>query len=213
MNIALLAPTGTKLWIYERELETHDIPIATQAGKGFFRRQEVQDLIAVVRAIADRRDTLALGAVLRGPLVGLTEEELADEIQTLQQVTNKARPLYIWTDPALIRHPVLKGTIERLQNLARKARRTTPYQLLAEALEELQVRPILKARHPRGSERPLANIELLLEMARALCRPRHRGVCSCPLGTLEGGRCSSRRATRRGGRGGVDHHHPLGEGA
>ena len=166
-DIALLAPTGTKLWIYERELETHDIPIATQAGKGFFRRQEVQDLIAVVRAIADRRDTLALGAVLRGPLVGLTEEELADEIQTLQQATNQAWPLYIWTDPALIRHPVLKGTIERLQNLARKARRTTPYQLLAEAVEELQVRPILKARHPRGSERTLANIELLLEMARA----------------------------------------------
>ena len=166
-DIALLAPTGTKLWIYERELESHDIPIVTQAGKGFFRRQEVQDLIAVVRAIADRRDTLALGAVLRGPLVGLTEEELADEIQMLQQATNKARPLYIWTDPALIRHPVLKGTIERLQNLARKARRTTPYQLLAEAVEELQVRPILKARHPRGSERTLANIELLLEMARA----------------------------------------------
>ena len=61
----------------------------------------------------------------------------------------------------------MKGTIERLQNLARKARRTTPYQLLAEAVEELQVRPILKARHPRGSERTLANIELLLEMARA----------------------------------------------
>ena len=103
--------------------------------------------------IADRRDTLALGAVLRGPLVGLTEEEIADEIQALQQVTNQARPLYIWTDSALIRHPVLKDTIERLQNLARKARRTTPYQLLAEAVEELQVRPILKARHPRGAER------------------------------------------------------------
>lgn len=71
-DIALLAPTGTSLWIYERALETRGIPIATQAGKGFFRRQEVQDLIAVARAIADRRDTLALGALLRGPLVGLT---------------------------------------------------------------------------------------------------------------------------------------------
>ena len=101
-DIALLAPTGTQLWIYERALEAHDISIATQAGKGFFRRQEVQDLIAVVRAIADRRNTLALGAVLRGPLVGLTEEEIADEIHALQQVTNQARPLYIWTDSALI---------------------------------------------------------------------------------------------------------------
>ncbi len=54
-----------------------------------------------------------------------------------------------------------------LQNLARKARRTTPYHLLAEAVEELQVRPLLKARHGRGAERALANVELVLEMARA----------------------------------------------
>jgi ATP-dependent exoDNAse (exonuclease V) beta subunit len=65
-DIALLAPTGTSLWIYERELELRDVPIATQAGKGFFRRQEVQDLIAIARTLADRRDTLSLGALLRG---------------------------------------------------------------------------------------------------------------------------------------------------
>lgn len=61
----------------------------------------------------------------------------------------------------------LKQTLVVLQNLARKARLSTPYQLLAEAIEELHVRPILKARHARGSERALANVELVLEMARA----------------------------------------------
>ena len=166
-DIALLAPTGTSLWIYERALETRGIPIASQAGKGFFRRQEVQDLIAVARAIADRRDTLALGALIRGPLVGLSEEEIADEVLALQEATQKARPLHLWTDPNLVGHPVLRETLAVLQNLARKARRSTPYQLLAEAVEELQIRPILKARHPRGAERALANIELVLEMARA----------------------------------------------
>ena len=166
-DIALLAPTGTSLWIYERELEAHEIPIATQAGKGFFRRQEVQDLIAVTRAIADRRDTLALGALLRGPLVGLTEEEIADEIEALQHDNRGGKRLDLWTDPGRITHPVLKRTLEILQNLARKVRHTTPYHLLAEAIEELQVRPILKARHVRGAERALANIELVLEMARS----------------------------------------------
>jgi exodeoxyribonuclease-5 len=166
-DIALLAPTGTSLWIYERELEVRQIPIATQAGKGFFRRQEVQDLIAVARAIADRRDTLALGALIRGPLVGLTEEQIADEIDVLHTATGKARPLHLWTDTTLLHNSILKQTLMVLQNLARKARRTTPYHLLAEAVEELQVRPILKARHVRGSERALANVELVLEMARA----------------------------------------------
>jgi ATP-dependent exoDNAse (exonuclease V) beta subunit len=58
-DIALLAPTGTNLWIYERALEQREILIASQAGKSFYTRQEVQDMIAVARAIADRRDTLA----------------------------------------------------------------------------------------------------------------------------------------------------------
>jgi ATP-dependent exoDNAse (exonuclease V) beta subunit len=54
-----------------------------------------------------------------------------------------------------------------LQNLARKARTTTPYQLLAEAIEELNIRPILRSRYRLAPERALANAELFLEMARA----------------------------------------------
>src|SRR3546814_1001523 len=82
-DIALLAPTGSDLWRYEEALERFGVPVATQAGKGLFRRQEIQDLIALTRVLADRRDTLALGALLRGPLIGLTEEELLDIVWAL----------------------------------------------------------------------------------------------------------------------------------
>ena len=75
-DIALLAPAGTDLWRYERALEENGIPVASQAGKGFFRRQEIQDLIAITRTLSDSRDTVAFGALMRGPLVGLTEEEI-----------------------------------------------------------------------------------------------------------------------------------------
>ena len=67
-DIALLAPVGTELWRFEEALEDQGIAVSTQAGKGFFRRQEIQDLIALARTLADGRDTLALGALLRGPL-------------------------------------------------------------------------------------------------------------------------------------------------
>ena len=166
-DIALLAPTGTSLWIYERAMEQRGIAIATQAGKGFYRRQEVQDLIAVVRVIANHRDTLALGCLIRGPLVGLTEEQIADQIDGMRTADERETRLTIWTDPALIRNAVLRQALTVLQNLARKARRTTPYLLLAEAIDELNIRAILKARHPRGAERALANVELVLETARA----------------------------------------------
>src|SRR6202035_3551607 len=82
-DIALLAPVSTELWRYERALEEAGLPFASQAGKNLFRRQETQDLVALVRALADPRDTLALGALLRGPLVGLTEQELLEIAQLL----------------------------------------------------------------------------------------------------------------------------------
>jgi ATP-dependent exoDNAse (exonuclease V) beta subunit len=75
--------------------------------------------------------------------------------------------LQLWTDRNAIAHPVLGPILEILQNLARKARRTTPYQILAEAIEELGIRPILRARYRLAPERALANVELFLEMARA----------------------------------------------
>lgn len=167
-DIALLAPTGASLWRYERALEHRHVPVASQAGKGFFRRQEVQDLIALSRAIADRRDTLSFGTLLRGPLVGLTEEEIADAIAALPAPEGSPPPrLHLWTDRSAIAHPILGRTLEVLQNLARKARHTTPYQIIAEAIEELNIRPILRSRYRLAPERALANIELFLEMARA----------------------------------------------
>jgi exodeoxyribonuclease-5 len=167
-DIALLAPTGTSLWIYERALEQQQISISSQAGKSFYSRQEVQDLIAVARAIADRRDTLALGALLRGPVVGLSEEEIADAIMALPAGDNGSPGhLHLWTDLQQIANPVLKRVLEVLQQLARRARQTTPYRLMAEAIEELNIRPILRARYRLSSERALANVEMILEMARA----------------------------------------------
>jgi len=105
-DIALLAPTGTDLWIYERALEDLDIPTATQAGKGFFIRQEVHDLLAVARILSNSRDTLALGALLRGPLVGLSEQELLDIVAGLPLIDGEYGRLRLWTDAAEINHPI-----------------------------------------------------------------------------------------------------------
>ena len=47
-DIALLAPIGRELWRYERALEEVGLPFSSQAGKNLFRRQEAQDLVALV---------------------------------------------------------------------------------------------------------------------------------------------------------------------
>jgi ATP-dependent exoDNAse (exonuclease V) beta subunit len=165
-DIALLAPTGTDLWIFERALEDMDIPIATQAGKGFFIRQEVHDLVAIARILSNSRDTLALGALLRGPLVGLTEQELLDIVAGLPLRDGEYGRLRLWTEAAEINHPLAAEVIRVLQGLGRKAYQTSPFDILSAAVEELHVRAILAQRHPRYVERALANVERFLEMAK-----------------------------------------------
>ncbi|MCA0401440.1 MAG: UvrD-helicase domain-containing protein [Proteobacteria bacterium] len=167
-DIALLAPTGAELWRYEEALERRGIAVATQAGKGLFRRQEVQDLIALTRVLADRRDTLALGALLRGPLVGLTEEDLLDIIWGLprsEEQPDRFPRLDLSVDPAVITHPLAREIIERLQSLSRRANSTTPHELLSRAVDVMRVRPLLLERHRGQAERALANVDLYLSLS------------------------------------------------
>jgi exodeoxyribonuclease-5 len=142
--------------------------VATQAGKGFFRRQEIQDLMAITRVLADSRDTLALGALLRGPVVGLTEEEILDVLWDLRdEETGTAPSLNLNLDSARLPHQLARDVLERLQGLRRMARSTTPHCLLAQAVDELRVRPVLMQRGGRQSERALANLDLYLHLSRA----------------------------------------------
>lgn len=169
-DIALLAPTGSDLWRYEEALERHGIPVATQAGKGLFRRQEIQDLIALTRVLADRRDTLALGALLRGPLVGMTEEELLDIIWALprsEEHPDALPRLDLGVEASEIAHPLARSVIERLQALNRRTNSTTPHDLLSQAVDAMRVRPILLARHRGQAERALSNVDLYLSLASA----------------------------------------------
>lgn len=168
-GIALLAPTGTELWRYERALEQRGLPIASQAGKSLFRRQEVQDMLALARVLADAGDTLAFGALMRGPLVGLTEEDLLDITAALPPNPDRVdvpRRFSVLTDLDRVTHPLARRTLAVLQDLRRRARATTPALLLAEAAERLAIRPTLAAREGDRSARAAANVEAFLERAR-----------------------------------------------
>ncbi|MFC3784084.1 exodeoxyribonuclease-5 [Sphingopyxis italica] len=167
-DIALLAPTSRDLWRYEEALERHGVPVATQAGKGLFRRQEVQDLIALTRVLADQRDTLALGALLRGPLVGLTEEQLLDIVRDLPRSDDepgRIPRLGLGVDVTTVSHPLAREVVARLQSLRKRVNSTTPHDLLSQAVDVMRVRPILLARHGRQAERALANVDLYLSLS------------------------------------------------
>lgn len=166
-DIALLAPVSTQLWRYERALEEAGLPFASQAGKNLFKRQEAQDLVALVRSIVDSRDTLALGALLRGPLVGLSEQDLLTITASLPVPPgSESARLSLNIDPMIIQNDLAREVLGILRDLRLRLRVTTPALLLAEALERLRVRAIVAGRSADQAARSLANVDGLLERAR-----------------------------------------------
>jgi ATP-dependent exoDNAse (exonuclease V) beta subunit len=164
-DVALLVPAGTAFWIYEAELEKAGIPVAPQAGKGFLNRQEVLDLTALARLMSDPRDSLALGAFLRGPVLGFTDEELLDALHALPG--QGRRKLSLGSDVAKLPSGRFKEALENLAALRRIARTTTPFQALSAAVEAFSIKAVLAARHPRSVERSLANLDAFLSLAKA----------------------------------------------
>jgi len=75
-EVALLFRASTGYADYETALEEAGIPFVTVAGRGFYDRPEIRDLINILRALADPLDDLAFAGLLRSPAFGLSDNAL-----------------------------------------------------------------------------------------------------------------------------------------
>jgi ATP-dependent helicase/nuclease subunit A len=75
-DIAILLRAFTGVWTYESALRRAGIPYLTVQGKGFYQREEITDLIQLLRFLDNTTDELALAAVLRSPLGGISDNAL-----------------------------------------------------------------------------------------------------------------------------------------
>ncbi len=73
-QVALLFRSSTGFQAYEDAFEFCRIPFVTVAGRGFYDRPEIRDVLNMLTALADPSDDLAMAGVLRSPAFGLTDE-------------------------------------------------------------------------------------------------------------------------------------------
>ena len=77
-DIAILCRTSNKAEAIAATLAGHNIAYTLGGGRKFFDTQEVADLICYLEVLANPTNTIALAAVLRSPLVGLSDDQLLD---------------------------------------------------------------------------------------------------------------------------------------
>jgi len=68
-----------------RALTHNGIPVRITGGEGFFAREEVVDLLAVLRLVVEPGDDLATLTVLRSPMIGVEDDELLQVVQNVDE--------------------------------------------------------------------------------------------------------------------------------
>lgn len=76
-DTAVLLPTRTALSTIETALERAGVPARVESQSLVYATAEVRDLLAVLQAVDDPTDEVALVAALRGPAFGCTDADLA----------------------------------------------------------------------------------------------------------------------------------------
>lgn len=165
-DFAVLARTNATLDTCAAVLTSHAIPVVV-GGTRFYRTQEIGDVRAVLELLALDDSALAAAEVLRGPAASVLD-------QSLLELTRKTPlgQIRSW-DPALVSDPLDRQRIEEVQQIVLRLRalaaRTPPEELLALAVEELELRAVWAGL--AGGELRLANVTKLLGIARRFRSP------------------------------------------
>ena len=179
-DIALLFRALTNVQTYESVFRRANIPYQTVLGRGFYAREEITDLVQLLRFLDNKTDELALAAVLRSPLVGISDNALlALRCAPWRKDTETGDPLYHFTNTrrlftALQRHQEIAYIDEAEHELLERAaafiselvKRRHHYaldDLLRYAVERSEYQTVIAANFD-GAQR-LANVERLYTLA------------------------------------------------
>ena len=168
-DFAILFRSTSNLRLYERALRLHGLPYYVSAGRGFFTRQEILDLMNLLSALENWRDEVALAGALRSPLFGLSDETLywlkAERLPLFEGLRNAA-------EGRLPAGAVLPAAEEQLVRFAwaefsalRDLKNRLPIStLIAEILDRTGYTAAVAGLF--GGEQMISNLRKLVELAR-----------------------------------------------
>ena len=179
-DIALLFRAMTNVQTYESVFRRANIPYQTVLGRGFYEREEITDLIQLLRFLDNKTDELALAAVLRSPLCGISDNALLalrcapwlDELETadpllhFSQTRNLLHALKRHANVAYINddeHALLERAENLINGLIARRHNYGIGNLLRYAVAQSEFMTVIAANFD-GAQR-LANVQRLFTLA------------------------------------------------
>jgi ATP-dependent helicase/nuclease subunit A len=179
-DIALLFRAMTKVQVYESAFRRANIPYQTVLGRGFYEREEITDLIQLLRFLDNKTDELGLAAMLRSPLCGISDNALlalrcgptldevdaGDPLRHFTQIRKVFAGLMHHDDLAYIspeEHLLLDRAGKLIKSLIARRHHYSLGSLLRFAVEESEYLTVIAATFD-GAQR-LANVQRLFTLA------------------------------------------------
>jgi ATP-dependent helicase/nuclease subunit A len=167
-HIALIFRKLTQTEVYLDALRRYDIAYITDGEKHFYRRQEVIDVVNLLRVVDNPYDRIALVGVLRSSLGGMTDRDLLALQQREGLDYQQRERLSAWNHPQA-------ELVRRLYEHLAELHRLTPFRPVPDAIDLIFDRlPILElAAASLHGEQGVANLRKIREMAEALADRPH----------------------------------------
>ncbi|GFE56491.1 exodeoxyribonuclease V subunit beta [Geobacter sp. AOG1] len=178
-DIAILFRRFSNLKLFERELRRAGIPYYVVKGRGFYRCQEVRDILNFLTFLEYGGDLAALAGVLRSPLCGISDETLywlaraEGGLATWQQGITQNSKLKTQNSYSDRIAPADQERLASLANLVGRLRPLRDRLTLAELLEEILTGSDFASTllTTFQGEQKVANLRKLIELARSFTRP------------------------------------------
>ncbi|MEP6958577.1 MAG: UvrD-helicase domain-containing protein [Nitrospirota bacterium] len=167
-HIALIFRKLTQTQVYLDALRRYDIAYITDGEKHFYRRQEIVDLVNLLRVIDNPHDMIALVGILRSPLGGMADRDLLDLKQMEGLDYQQGKRLSIWAHPQA---EIVRQLYVRLTELHQLA----PLRPVPDAIDLIFERlPVLElAAASLHGEQAVANLRKIREVAETLADRPH----------------------------------------
>lgn len=166
-DCAVLVRASASMQFIEEAFKDVGIPYVTIAGKGYYDRPEVRDVMSLLSVLYNPADELALATALRSPLYSLSDDalycvRLSAPEKSLWTALNEM-PLEAFHELTAADTDAIRFARESLARLRGLAGRVTVAELIRRALDDTAF-PAMLIGLPDGARRA-GNLEKLLDMA------------------------------------------------
>jgi ATP-dependent helicase/nuclease subunit A len=135
-HVAVLFRKFTNAHVYLEAMHRRDIPYLTDGERHFYRRQEVIDLVNVLRVFADPTDAIAIVGVLRSSLGGVPDQDIMELARLGSLDIRRSATWHEWESE---RKPVVQKLFEQLAALHLQANRIPVPEFIDQVFAQLPI--------------------------------------------------------------------------